>query len=356
MIAGASLALLLVLWGATAALRSTTHHGKPPTTDTPDKAEVIRLIQGLLEKKANVFLSPEYLSADHGKLPGLSAFVHEKEAIVTALKTPSFFYSLHREKHFSAVLLAPAQASSPLCLALLSSPLWTLTEVGPSGYLFKQVGSVPWTPPDEATLLRLHPDPTDRAQWLIGTTANLIAIKRTKEAEQLLMDAAHTKRLPSPLLATEASLAASRGHWNEALTLARQSLSVNSSNTAARIILIRALIECGKPDEALSEAKKLRSLPAARNAETLFLLARAANAANDKLEEIRALRDLIALGSEQHQPLGASLTYLGQAYAKNGERGEALRTFQKAIAAPELSDDQRKMVKELMDHIALEKH
>jgi tetratricopeptide (TPR) repeat protein len=350
-VGGACLALLLVA----AALWWTIQHRNSSSADAPDKSQQIKLIQGLLEKKLPIFLSPEYLSAAHGKLQGLSAIVPDKKASETALRDPSFFHALHREKHFSAVLLAPAQASSPLCLALLSSPLWTLSEVFPSGYLFKLVGSTPWTSPDEGVILRLHPDPSDRAQWLIGTAANLIAIKRTKEADQMLLYAANTKRLPSPLLATQASLAASRGHWNEALILSKQSLVANSSNTAARIILIRSLIECGKPDEALSEAKKLRSITFARNAETLFLLARAANSANDKGEEIKALRDLISLAREQNQPLGASLTYLGQAYAKNGERGEALRTFQKAMDAPELSDSQRKMIKELMDHIALEK-
>ena len=100
----------------------------------------------------------------------------------------------------------------------------------------------------------------------------------------------------------------------------------------------------------------LRLVENSPNQESLFLLARAANASNDREEEISALKRLVVLGAKENQPLGASLTYLGQAYAKNGERGEALRTFQKAIQSPELTDDQRKMIKELMDHISLEMH
>jgi tetratricopeptide (TPR) repeat protein len=137
------------------------------------------------------------------------------------------------------------------------------------------------------------------------------------------------------------------------MMLANESLVKDRTNTAARTIQVRALIECDRGDEALEQVRRL--VEKSPNQESLFLLARAANAASDQVEEISALNRLVALGAKDHQPLGASLTYLGQAYAKNGERGEALRAFQKAIEAPELSGDQRKMIKELMDHIAPEK-
>lgn len=334
---------LLGLW----AIR---HQASPPAIRADD-VERTTLIQGLLQRKAPIFLSPEFLADPSGNLESLSTLAPGKTESETALNDASFFHSLHREKHFSAVLLAPSRASSPLCTALLSSPLWTLTEVLPSGYLFRPAGSPPWSAPDEELILRLHPDPTDRARMLIGTASNLIAIRRTKDAEQLLLYAKKTSRLPSPLLATEASLAASRGRWNEALSLSRQSLSKNPANHAARLIMIRALIECGKSDEAFNEAKKLRSLSDPTNAEALFLLARAANAANDKSQEIQALRDLVSLARRQHLPLGASLTYLGQAYAQAGERGMALKTFQEALAAPELTGEQREMIRQLIAHL-----
>lgn len=345
-IAAASLAILssvLILWAAL--------HRTSPAATNANKAGQMALTRLLHEKKGPVFLSPEYLLLAQEGEKDLPAATPDKKESQTALNDAAFFHSLHREKHFSAVLLAPDRASSPLCLALLSSPLWTLTEVFPSGYVFLPAGATPWSPPDEGTLLRLHPDPDKRAQWLLGTSANLIAIKHTKEAEQLLLIAEKTNRFPAMLLAAKASLAASRGRWNDALTLSRQSLAKNPSNVSARIIMTRALIECGKTDEALAEAKKLRLLTGSKNAETLFLLARAANATNDKSEEIMALRDLISLARENHQPLGASLTYLGQAYAQNGERGVAMRTFDEALAAPELTEDQCEMIRQLLSHL-----
>ena len=325
--------------------------GHRPSSDEVEAKEQIALIRRLAGKNTPLLFSPEFLILGEGKVDGLSTVAPGKAESEAALGSPSFFSSLHREKHFTSILLAPAQASSPLCTYLLESPLWSLKEVTPWGYLFLPVGSGEWIPPSEEEIIRNHPDPTLRAQWLIGSASNLIAIKRTKQAEQLLLEAGKTNRLPSLLLSAQASLAASRGRWNEALTLSRQALSKNSSNITARIILVRALIECGKPDEAFSEAKKLRSLTLTRNTEALFLLARAANAANDKNEEIQALREMISLAREHHQPLGASLTYLGQAYAQNGERGMAMRTFEEALAAPELTEEQREMIRQLIAHL-----
>lgn len=348
-IAGACLAFLAFLLGATA-LRAIRLQRASSASHSAG-SETILLIQGLLQKKAPVFLSPEFLPAPPSDIEGLSALAPGKKESEAALNDAAFFHSLHREKHFSVILLAPSRISSPLGAALLASPLWTLTDVLPSGYLFRPAGSVPWSPPDEEVIVSLHPDSSDRARWLIGTAANLIAIKRTKEAEQLLVYAKKTNSLSSPLLATEASLAATRGRWNEALSLSRQSLAKDPSNTPARLIMIRALIECGKSDEAFAEAKKLRSLPSSSSAESLFLLARAANAANDKVQEINALRDLVSLARRQHQPLGASLTYLGQAYAQAGERGMALKTLQEALSSPELTGEQREMIAQLITHL-----
>jgi hypothetical protein len=325
--------------------------GKSHSGDDPVLKKQIELIQGLTRKNEPLFLSPDLIALSKGRIENMATLSPSKEQSEAALGSPTFFGSLHREKRFSAVLLSPAQGTLPLCEFLLASPLWSLKDVSQWGYLFLPVGSGEWSPPSAEEILRNYPDPKERALWLITTAGNLIAIKRTKEAETLVREAAKTNRFPSGLLATQASLAAARGRWNEALVLSRQSLSKNSSNIEARIILTRALIECGKPDESFSEAKKLKSLTLSRNTEVLFLLARAANAANDKNEEIHALRDLVALAQEHHQPLGASLTYLGQAYAQNGERGMAMRTFDEALEAPELTEEQRKMIRELIAHL-----
>ena len=158
-----------------------------------------------------------------------------------------------------------------------------------------------------------------------------------------------TKHSSALILCTRASLAAARDQWNEALNLSRQSLSKDSSNIMAREILIRALTECGYQNEALKEARNL--VDHNSNQETLFLLARVANANHSSSEEIEALSRLVNLARLNKQPLGASLAYLGQAYARKGDRGNALRSFQESIASPELSEEEKHHLRDIMDHL-----
>jgi len=340
------LALVLI-----ATLSTLTSCGSKKPATAEEQFAALPLITALLKEGKPLFVSLDFLASIPKKEAALTP---TREESLAAVQDPTSFYRLQRGKHFSAILLSPYPGSMKLADSLLSSPLWTLSDVSPVGYLFRPIGSAPWQLPKSESLEKIHPDPSERAAWLISTAANLIPLGKRDEAEQLLVMAATTRKQPSLLLSTRASLAASRGQWNEAMILAKESLGKDSGNAAARTIQVRALIECSRGDEALEQARRLVEI--IPNQESLFLLARAANASNDQEEEISSLKRLVALGAKEHQPLGASLTYLGQAYAKNGERGEALRTFQKAIAAPELTDEQRKMIKELMDHIALEKH
>jgi hypothetical protein len=335
-----SVALLVLLLVGTFLLK----HCSPAQAGKTARQEYLR---ELLGKGKPLFLSPSFLT----DIPaGGSAQIPARSEIESALEDPSNFHRRHREREFSAVLLSGSEPSRRLNESLLASPLWTLADVSPQGFLFRPAGSAPWIPPSTETIVRLHPDPTERTWWLIATAENLIAIKRNGAAEKLLTMATATKRLPSALLGAQASLAASRGKWSEALTLSRLSLAKDSNNNPSRMILIRALIECGRQEEALTEARTVaRSNP---NTETLFLLARAAHGANSNTEEISALRELVRIARREKLRLGASLTYLGQAYARNGKRGDALRAFQEAATAPELTAEQRRLIGELMNHLA----
>ncbi len=339
LLSGSAALLALLLVGI-----SLLKHCSPAQSGKTVRQEYLK---ELLGKGKPVFLSTSFIP----DIPaGGSAQIPTESEIESALGDLAIFHRLHREKQFSAVLLSGLEPSRRLNESLLASPLWTLTDVSPQGYLFRPAGSAPWNTPSAETIARLHPDPTERTWWLIATAENLIAIKRNREAEELLAMSASTKRLPSALLGARSSLAASRGKWNEALILSRQSLVKDATNKASRLIMIRALIECGRQEEALAEARPLaRRNP---NTETLFLLARAAHAANSNTEEISALRELVRITRREKLPLGASLTYLGQAHARNGERGDALRAFQEAVTVPELTADQRLMIGELMNHLA----
>jgi hypothetical protein len=323
---------------------------QPELRATPP-LHLIALLEKTLEHHQSVFLSPElYRFVPPGKLP----FLVSLQDAVTAVSDTSNFYRLNREHHFSLLILGTLQPSTRLTRELADSPLWVLHDVSPWGYVLlpKTTGTASWVPPSPKDLNQQFPDAMKRSEWLISTSENLITIGKTHDAEELLQIASSTGKCLSSLQSAQASLAAAQGRWNDALSAAIMAHRLDPGNASAAEILIRALTECGQPDKALDVARQLTER--IKNQETYFLLARAANVANSKEEEVRALRSLVALARENHQQLGASLTYLGQAYARNGERGEALRTFQEALGQGELTEEQRRLLRQLVDHLTPE--
>jgi hypothetical protein len=327
-------------------------HRASQSTQDPEKsvASLRKALDQSVAGSKSIFLPPGCLAL----LPGNTTVRHPSpEESAGALSSPAAFHALHRIHRFDRVFLLGGPSCSTLRDHLLESPVWVLSQVMPEGYLFAPTGSPPWHPPDASEAARLHPDPAERSLWLIATAENLIAIGNLDQAAALLNLSADSPEYQSRRLAALASLEATSGHWNKALDFAMQSLRLERRNRAATLILVRALTETGHTDEALSRARELAS--ATPDAETLFLLARAANAAGDHSGEIQALQDLVALAAKQHQPSGASLLYLGQALARDGQRGEALRILEQTESAPELTEDQKKLIRELRTHLAPEK-
>jgi len=328
--------------------------GNPDDLRSSYPVRQIDLLEKVLSRHQSVYLSPEYYpvtpSQDLKHLPS-------RTEAADSMADISKFYRLTRDRHFSLLIFGTLPSSATIVRELINSLRWILSDVSPWGYilvpnLHTMDGAAPWIPPTQESLSREYPDANNRAAWLIATAENLISIRKMHEAENLLQEAkdiAKTRKCHAHLLVAQASLAAVQGRWNDALSAAREAYDLNPRNTTATEILIRALTECGHTDEALDVARRLTEQT--KNQETLFLLARAANASNSKREEIEALRSLLSMARKQHQQLGASLTYLGQAYARDGERGDAIRAFQEAISQPELNQEQREMLSNLIEHL-----
>lgn len=318
----------------------------------PRLVSPLPLFQELLKTKSPLFLTPEFIplfaswpASQKNSLPSLA----EARA---ASRDKSVFWGQNREKHYGAVFLGISPDWQELFDSLVHSQLWVLSDVSPWGFLFlpENAQTTEWKIPTDTELLKEWPLSNDRARFLILTAGNLAAINHRDDAEHLLALAEELHLYPSLLQSTRASLAATHGDWEIAAKFARQSLHSDHSNSAAREILIRALVEKGNTDEALDQAREL-SVREPENEAALFLLARAASAANSGKEEIEALSRLVSVARSKGEPIGSTLTYLGQAYAKQGDRGDALRSFQMATLAPELSDEQHKMIRDMMDHI-----
>ena len=298
----------------------------------------------------SLFLPPALLQLAPGDHAPILPSPGESFAACT---DPKNFYPLQRTSLFDTVFLSPGSFCAPLRDQLLTSQVWVLSDVLPEGYLFRAAGSSPWHPPSASEASLLQPEPERRSLWLSGIAENLVAIGRNGDAATLLELAAGSKEGEARRLTVLASLESNRGHWRRAVELARSALMINRSERGARIILIRALAETGRTDEARAEARDLVNSVA--DAETLFLLARADNAAGDHAGEIDALRRLVATGRKTGQPVGASLLYLGQALGHDGKQGEALRALDEAAQSPELTGEQRRLIMTLRDHLAPER-
>jgi tetratricopeptide (TPR) repeat protein len=335
-----------------ACLSVTSCHRERTVTAEHEAAEqaMRKTVSTISSGSASVFLPPAFLSY---VAPGHSFQLPSPEEARAACGNLGSFYRLNRARHFDTIFLAHGSFCAPLRDELLQSPLWVLSDILPEGYLFRPVGSPSWKAPSLKEITEMESDPAKRSLRLSSIAENLIAIGHNEDAAALMELAAGCKSGESRRLAVLASLEASRGHWNRAGELARSSLAIERANRTARIILIRALDESGKTDEALEEANAL--VRSSQDAETLFLLARAANAAGDHAGEISALRRLVSTGKKNNQPVGASLLYLGQALGQDGQRGEALRALDEAEQSPELTPEQKNLVRQLRDHLAPEK-
>jgi tetratricopeptide (TPR) repeat protein len=335
-----------------ACLSATSCHRERTVNAEREVAEqaIRKTVTAVSSESASLFLSPAFLPY---VTPGHSFQLPSPEESRAACEDPGSFYRLNRGRHFDTIFLAPGSVCAPLRDELLQSPLWVLSDVLPEGYLFRPVGSHSWKAPLLKEITEIESDPAKRSLRLSLIAENLIAISHNEDAEALLELAAGPKTGESRRLAVLASLEASRGHWNRAGELACSALAIDRGNRTARIILIRALDETGKTDEALEEANAL--VRSSQDAETLFLLARAANAAGDHAGEISALRRLVSTGRKNNQPVGASLLYLGQALGQDGQQAEALRALGEAEQSPELTQEQKNLVRQLHDHLAPEK-
>jgi len=339
-------ALLLVPALAVTSCRDRHAPGESPSPLS--EKELTHWVTTIAPREGSVYVTPDLLPIAGSA--GLRSLPSTSESLA-AVASSSDFWRLHRSRSFSVALIGGTSPSRPLALRLHSSPLWVLSDVSSWGYAFVPVssraGTTPWHPPSSGDLAKRFPEQGIRSAWIAGTASNLIAIGLLQDTSDLL--GARVDSESPAVLEARASLAAAKGRWSDAETLARESLAGDSQRSSSRIILVRALTETGRAGEALEEAGRL--VQSRQDQESLFLLARAANAAGDRAGEIEALEKLVLLGRRDHQPLGASLTYLGQAYGKAGRRGDAMRALEEALRSPELDAGQKEAVRQLLDHL-----
>jgi len=150
------------------------------------------------------------------------------------------------------------------------------------------------------------------------------------------------------VVALEALSVNQTGAWRDAVTLWRHAVRVDPSNASAYNNLGAALLDAGRPDEAVDAFKKAvawmpRSLPQTR-ANISFMLATALQQQGDLSGAETRYRDTLAM--DRYHAL--AWNDLGTVLAIRGEFEEALQAFRNSLAIthnPEACDNGRRAAK-----------
>jgi len=190
----------------------------------------------------------------------------------------------------------------------------------------------------------------NRSAFLSGAALSSLAANALPEAGELSASAIRNSDLSAPAAAARARVLVSLGDVRGALEQSDRATKLDPSLPLAWETRSEALLHAGSVDDAYAAAQRAAAL-APGDSGTLWLAARAANAARAYQTEAELLERLITLTTARGGDAGFYHLYLGQSYAKQGLARPALREFAAAAAAPGLTDEQRRELGEEMEQI-----
>lgn len=269
-----------------------------------------------------------------------------------ACLAPEKWRSLHRVHRYQAVLLTgPVWAYEPLLRHLVASPDWKLAMVDDTGFVFFPAfeGEKKFTSGEPDTLFPDASDPSIRARRLAALAENL-ALADVEDYQNILAHARELAPLDPVVLSHAAAIHIRTKDWPAAEKSARLALEQNPRFSTARYLLIQALLNRGRSDEAYEESRQLLSLES-RDIPILFLHARVAHAARAFQDEAATLEKLISLCRQRGVPEGGYRVYLGQAYAKLGKGPQAIEQFELALQSPLIDEPSKARIRETLEMV-----
>lgn len=267
-------------------------------------------------------------------------------------REPSLWRAHDRETRYAAAwLLGDKSDYAPLARHLGESPDWRLEAVDATGVLFVRA-------PREAQFATEPAQQMAREMWgganrsgfLSEAALSSLAAHALPEAGELSSAAVRHSDLSAPAAAARARVLVSLGDVRGALEQSERAAQLDPTLPLAWETRSEALLHAGLTDDAYAAAQRGAVL-APGEPGTLWLAARAANAARAFQTEAALLERLIALTTARGGDAGFYHLYLGQSYAKQGLARPALREFAAAAAAPGLTDEQRRELNEEMERI-----
>jgi hypothetical protein len=272
---------------------------------------------------------------------------------VQAAQDPVLWRKLDRQYRFDTILLTGDPATyRPLLKHLLDTGDWTLTYLDHTSLIFQRPPATPWMPADlDALQKKFASYPVDdRVAFLVQLAGKLSAATQLTLAKHSL-DEALLLNPKSPDTLTQLALYhAHFGQWKQALEKSDAALAASKNYQPALMTRAQALLVMRRFDEALKVSDHLMEV-APNDPEVLFLHARISHEAHAYSREIAALEVLIAQAEQQKHSVSGFRIYLGQAHAACGAALPALEQFQKALAAGDLSQEQKDFVNECIERI-----
>ena len=270
-----------------------------------------------------------------------------------AVQDPKLWRQLDRKNRFDAILLMGDPASyQPLLTHLLDTKDWKLTFLDQDILLFKRPPCAEWNENDLAALMntlskRAAPE---RVKMLVQLAGKLVSVDRASLAKPCLDEALALDDKSPEVWTALALYHAKLARWNEALDKAERALGLDADYQPAMAAKAQLLLGMNRCNEALPLSQKLARL-SPRDPATLYLHAKIAHGAHYYSEEIETLKVLVDLAGKAGQSAAGYRIYLGQAYASDSQAEPALEQFEKALADPEISVEQRSFVKEFIRRI-----
>jgi len=267
-------------------------------------------------------------------------------------REPSLWRAEDRKTRHTAVwLLGEKSEYAPLARHLGESPDWRLEAVDATGVLFVRAPRAAEFATEPAQqMAREMWGGANRSAFLSEAALSSLAANALPEAGELSASAIRNSDLSAPAAAARARVLVSLGDVRGALEQSDRATKLDPSLPLAWETRSEALLHAGSVDDAYAAAQRAAAL-APGDAGTLWLAARAANAARAYQTEAELLEHLIALTTARGGDAGFYHLYLGQSYAKQGLARPALREFAAAAAAPGLTDEQRRELSEEMEQI-----
>jgi len=274
-------------------------------------------------------------------------------AFAQATQNPVLWRQLDRKFHFDAVLLCGDPVTyRPLLGHLLDTGDWTLTYLDHTSLIFQRPPAHQWMPADlDAIRKKFVSYPTnERVVFLVQLAGRLSAATQFTLAKQCLDEALKLKPRSPDALTQLALYYAHFGQWKQTLETADAALAGDKNYQPALITKGQALLAMRRFDEALKVSDHLMEM-APHDPQILFLHARISHEAHAYSREIAALEVLIQQAEQQKISTSGYRIYLGQAQAASGAALPALEQFQKALAAGDLSPEQKNFVNQCVERI-----